>query len=184
VACYGINLNSVSSILEFLDAIRDVVFDAVLYTASTYTVDASEEHAFAEQCTRDMQINTIGALLIGKRVLLRKGSTFIVFGDAGLLIPKPNYSSYLLSKAALDQTIKSLAIERTDTSFLNIKLGPVLPPDDRENKASFYSRNLKRVDEPVEGLIELCMSLIRIDNLGMTGCSINYDGGAYLKQRK
>lgn len=182
-ACYGINLESIPSVFEFLDTVRDIVFDAVLYTASIYTADVSDDHVFTEQCLRDMQVNAIGALLIGKKVRLSNVSTFIVFGDAGLGVPKPLHSSYSLSKTALDQVVKSLAIERINTSFLNIKLGPVLPPDDRGDKESFYSRNLKRVDDHVQGLVELCMSLILIENLGMTGCSISYDGGAYLKRK-
>ena len=178
-----LDLSSSDSVQAFITAQDQMLYDAVLVFASVYEKDPSDIDQYLSRAEHDMRVNTLSQLAILKGLRYQKNSTVLLFGDAGTGTPKPGFSIYTVTKAALSASTKPLAIDLKDTTkVLTLKLGPTLAPSSRPDTASYYAKNLFSVDEPVEGLIDLCHFLIQEKNLGMTGSEISYDGGAYLKR--
>lgn len=182
-----LNLSSVTSIESFIERCHKTRFSAVFVFSSTYKPDELSPGGFLSETFSDFSTNVIGPVLVLKNLVYEKGARVFLFGDAGLSNPKSNYSSYSMSKALLRQSLKSLAVELApkNVSVLEFALGPTLPHEDTtERKKAYRDRNLLRVDDPVDGLIKLCIFIIQTPNVNMTGSTIRYDGGTYLKRHK
>lgn len=181
---YVLDLSDRQAISTFLTEVKDIVFDAVLFFAATYSPDPEGQESYLDQLQSDLQINALSSLQLSKGLSLKPGSTIILFGDAGLSTPKEGYTSYSITKAVVEQITKALAVDLSpNTRVLCFRLGPTYARENHPDRKQYYSKLLINVNDPVEGLVRSLCFYIDESNICMTGSFINYDGGAYLKRR-
>ncbi len=180
---YSLNLSSKSSILEFLKKIEDISFSGVLFFASTHSIDSIDAADFYEQILEDQQVNVFGPCLIARSLKYEKLGRVFFFSDAGLNNPRENYLSYNLSKQSLENINKLLATELHDRAIsVCFALGPVLAPEGTSDINKYYNRNLISTEDITLGLAKYINFIIDESNLSMTGVTLNYDGGTYLRR--
>lgn len=179
---FSVDLKSKDSLRAFIEDVSGIVFDSVIFFSSTYTSDATDTDALLDQYYDDFQCNALSLAYICKNITLSSSSQVIVFGDSGISHPKRNFSSYSLSKLALENIVKILAVELAPYTTVNaIRPGPTLHINPSN---TYYDRYLlqKNTAEPVEGLIALLDFMFNNRQLNMTGSLIDYDGGVYLSR--
>ena len=177
-----VDLAQIAQINTFLNEVSGITFDAVLFFAATYGHDPENSDDYFEAYQKDLQLNAASIVAIAKGVTLADNSKLFVFGDAGLTHPKKGFTSYSISKFAVADIARILAVELApQTSTFCLRLGPTLK-EDASPDGSYYRRSLLRVNSPVDGLVNLLQFLIAERNFNATGCVIDYDGGAYIKR--
>src|SRR3977135_1619591 len=98
---FSVDLKSESSLRELIKDISRIRFDATLFFSSTYSPDSKGKDLIT-QYQDDFLCNALSFAYICKNIKLNSSSQIIAFGDSGLLHPKKNFSSYSLSKLALE----------------------------------------------------------------------------------
>ena len=182
---YQLDFRDQQQVAEFIEFVKGISFDGVLCFASIYTADPQSPAKLAGHLTESIQVNVGSPLQIARGVQYANNSSLIFFGDAGLCLPKQGHTAYSLSKAMVDDMTRLLAIElQPATRVLCFRLGPVQTRPDHPDASRYYGRNLLRVTDPGQGLVNLLLFCIGESNLGMTGACIDYDGGAYLQSRQ
>ncbi len=180
---YKLNLANVVSINTFTDTVASIVFDGLLFFASTYIADPQDKSDMTGRYQSDMFINSTSIAILAKNIHFQPGSKIIVLGDSGISLPKKGYTSYSLSKLALEDIIKLLAVDLApNVSTICIKLGPTLTAYRGTEKELYYDRNLIKVKDPASGLINFINFLLNEPNFNSTGFIVNYDGGTYLRR--
>jgi len=180
---YSLNLNSKSSILEFLKNIKEISFSGVLFFASTYSIDSIDAAGLYEQILEDQQVNVFGPCLIARSLKYEKLGRVFFFSDAGRNNPRENYLSYNISKQSLENINKLLATELHDRAItICFAMGPVLAPEGTSNINKYYNRNLISTGDITLGLARYINFIIDEPNLSMTGVTLYYDGGTYLRR--
>ena len=180
---YHLDLAEIGSVESFVRRIEPISFKAVLFLASTYAKDDMTLKSQFEQSQLDRQVNAISPAIIARHLQFHGalGRVFF-FGDSGLQHPKLHYSSYTFSKHLLDEVVAVTAMELKDKAIsIGVNLGPTLAPGGSD-KAAYYSRNLINVESAALGLVRLIDFMINEPNLNMTGATIQYDGGTYLRR--
>lgn len=179
---FRLDLSDSEHIKRFLVEVADITFDAVLFFAATYAHDPDQEDDYFVAYQKDLQINAASTVTIAKRLSFTDRSKLFVFGDAGLTHPKKGFTAYSISKFAIADICRMLAVELAPrTSTFCFRLGPTLKQDITPND-EYYRRGLIQVDSPVDGLVHLIQFLIHEPNFNATGCVIDYDGGTYIKR--
>ncbi|HSW78115.1 MAG TPA: SDR family oxidoreductase [Candidatus Chromulinivoraceae bacterium] len=180
---FSVDLSNKDSLRTFTKEVSGIAFDSVVFFSSTYTSDAVGLNELLDQYCKDFQCNALSLAYICKNIRLNPSSQVIAFGDSGISHPKRDFSSYSLSKLALEDIIKILAVELAPHTTVNaIRLGPTFSTN--SSSTAYYDRYLvqKTIAEPIEGLIVLLNFMINNKQLNMTGSLIDYDGGAYLSR--
>lgn len=179
---FQLDLSNNEQIKLFLDKVADITFDAVLFFAATYVSDANKNDDYLTAYQKDMQCNAMSVVYISRGLKFADRSKLFVFGDAGLNHPKKGFTSYSISKFAVADVARILAVELAPrTATFCLRLGPTLK-EDASPDDDYYRRGLLEVDKPIEGLVRLLQFLIDEPNFNATGCVIDYDGGAYIKR--
>ncbi len=180
---FKLDLSSVTSINSFIDLVSDITFDGMIIFASTYVADPLTKNEMESRYQSDMFINVTSVAIIAKNINFQAGSKIVVLGDNGTSLPKKGYSSYTLSKLALDEVVKVLAVDLApNVSTICIKLGPTLSNHHLLRNDHYYDKGLIKVKDPTRGLINFINFLINEPNFNTTGSVVNYDGGAYLRR--
>lgn len=178
---FRVDLVDPEQINTFTHKVADITFDAVLFFAASYSHDPDNDNYFAAY-QKDLQLNAASIVSIAKGLKFAEQSKLFVFGDAGLRHPKKGFTAYSISKFAVADVARMLAVELAPrTSTFCLKLGPTLKENVSSDNA-YYRRGLLEIDRPVDGLIHLIQFLIEEPDFNATGCVIDYDGGAYLKR--
>lgn len=180
---YKLDLADIEAVGNFIASIDSIPFKAVLFFASTYSEDDTTPKSRLQQLLLDQRINAIAPATIAQHLQFYDGlGRVLFFGDSGIQHPKPGYSSYTFSKDLLDEVVAITAVELKDRAIsIGINLGPTFAPPSSD-KERYYSRNLIQVAQVPLGLVRLLDFIIDEPNLNMTGTTIAYDGGAYLKR--
>jgi nucleoside-diphosphate-sugar epimerase len=182
---YKLDFRDQQQVAAFIESVKDISFDGVLCFAAVYTADPQDPDHLVKHLNESIQVNVGGQLQIARGIQYADNSSLIFFGDAGLYHPKQGHTAYSLSKSMVDDMTRLLAIElQAATRVLCFRLGPVQPRHDRPDASKYFNRNLLKVADPGQGLINLLLFCIGEPNLGMTGTCIDYDGGAYLQSRQ
>ena len=179
---FTVDLTDSKQISSFLNKVSGIAFDAVLFFAATYNHDPDGNADFLDAYQKDLQLNAVSILAIAKGATLTHGSKLFVFGDAGLEHPKKGFTSYSISKFAVADIARILAVELAPrTATFCLRLGPTLK-ENAPSDGSYYQKGLLQIGRPVDGLVNLIQFLITEPNFNATGCVIDYDGGAYIKR--
>jgi NAD(P)-dependent dehydrogenase (short-subunit alcohol dehydrogenase family) len=179
---YAVNLGDSKQINAFLNQLSGVTFDAVLFFAATYNHDPEDNSNYFDAYQKDLQLNAASIVAISKGLALASGSKLFLFGDAGLEHPKKGFSSYSISKFAIADIARILAVELAPhTATFCLRLGPTLK-EGTPSSDDYYRKGLLEIATPVDGLVNLLQFLIAEPNFNATGCVIDYDGGAYIKR--
>lgn len=183
LAAHKLDLVDSQSVKQFLDSVKDISFDGVLFFASTFSNDMQREQKYEMQIQQDMLINALAPYQIARNLTVSKHARCVFFGDSIIGNPRAGYHSYSLSKHTMEYIVMALAIERRDElTTICFRLGPTMPPEDLPNTdAYFYDRTVIRVPDVPGGLLDYLEFLIDHDNLSVTGAFVDYDGGFYLK---
>jgi len=179
---FQLDLGDNDQIRAFIKRVSAYSFDAVLFFAATYSPDPDNAEDYITAYQKDIQLNAISTVLVARGLQFADNSKVFLFGDAGLGHPKKGHTSYSISKFAVADITRLLAVELAPrTATFCFKLGPTLKATSKQSE-SYYDRNLLKVSDPVKGLVNLLHFLITEDSFNATGCIIDYDGGAYLKR--
>lgn len=180
---FQLDLGDNGQIKLFLKKVTEIKFDAVLFFAATYTPDSGKNDDYLVAYQKDLQCNAMSIMAIAKGLTFADHSKLFVFGDAGLAHPKKGFTAYSMSKFAVADVARMLAVELApQTATFCLRLGPTLKEDTLLMGSDYYGRGLLEIDKPVEGLLHLLQFLIAEPNFNATGCVIDYDGGAYIKR--
>lgn len=178
---FRVDLVDQEQINTFIHKVANITFDAVLFFAASYSHDPDNGDYFAAY-QKDLQLNAASIISIAKGLKFAEQSKLFVFGDAGLRHPKKGFTAYSMSKFAVVDVARMLAVELAPrTATFCLRLGPTLKGDTLPND-TYYLRGLLEIDRPVDGLVHLIQFLIAEPDFNATGCIIDYDGGAYLKR--
>jgi len=147
---FRVDLTDSEQIGIFLNTVSGTAFDAVLFFAATYSPDPKGVDDYLDAYQTDLQLNVASIVAIAKGVTFTDHSKFFVFGDAGLEHPKKGFTSYSISKFAVADLARMLAVELAPhTATFCLRLGPTLkedvPMDD-----SYYQKGLLRTSSPVQ----------------------------------
>ena len=176
------DLGKPDEINNFLQQISQLSFDAVLMFAASYEPDPEISDDYFDTFMKSLQLNSAGPVAIARGVNFAPNSKLFLFGDAGLNHPKKHFTAYSMAKFTVAEATKLLAVELApNTACICLQLGPTLRPSDKP-KGNYYDKCLLKVEDPAAGLVHLLHFLIKEHNLNATGCTINYDGGAYLRR--
>jgi len=179
---YTVDLTEPQQISVLLEKISGIRFDAILFFAATYRRDPESRDDYFAAYQKDLQLNAASIVAIARGVTLADNSKLFMFGDAGLAHPKKGFTSYSMSKLAVADIARMLAVELAPrTSTFCLRLGPTLKKDVSSDDI-YYRKGLLKISKPVDGLINLLKFLIAEPNFNATGCIIDYDGGAYIKR--
>jgi short-subunit dehydrogenase len=177
-----LDLSDKNSVARFIEQEKNKAFSGVFVFASTYEPDHSNTENYFTNAERDITVNVMSPMIILKKLNYEQDATVFLFGDSGTEKPKPNYTSYSISKEVLRAFCKILAVELADSArVILIRLGPTLAPP-TTNPDEYYGKSLRKVSSPTEGLIKYCNFILNEKNFSMTGADITYDGGAYLRR--
>lgn len=181
---FHLDLSDIKSVGHFIEQTAHIPFRAVLFLASAYCEDKEENADFLEQLIAEHQVVSLSPVVIARGLSYAAPmGRVIFFGDAGLLQPKRHFVSYSLSKASLEQTVRSLAVELSDRALcLAFRLGPTFVSDGSNNKDEYYAKNLITVRNVPHGLVKYLHFIINEADLNATGTIIDYDGGTYLRR--
>lgn len=179
---FRLDLSDNEQIKMFLNKIGNITFDAALFFAATYARDPDSHDDYFAAYQKDLQLNAASTMAIARGLAFADRSKLFMFGDAGLAHPKKGFTSYSISKFAVVDVVRMLAVELApQTSTFCLRLGPTLKEGALPND-EYYRKGLLAVGKPVEGLLHLLHFLIAEPNFNATGCVIDYDGGAYIKR--
>jgi short-subunit dehydrogenase len=182
-----LDMHNVDNLTKFMHEIKEIEFKAVIFFASTYTKDQSDSKDYLSQLVSDININVISPTFIAKNLNIKKNELgrIIFLSDSGIKVPKAHYTSYINTKIIIESMIKNLAVEMEKKAIVtSFRLGPTLCDVDVKNKKQYYNKNLINVPDASKGLVEYIEFIINNKNLNITGNSIDYDGGAYIKRSK
>lgn len=180
-----LDLTDEVSVENFVDQQRGKLYAGVFVFAATYEQDSDVYSRYCTQMMRDFTTNTLAPMVILRSLSYEEGGSVFLFGDAGIAHPKEHFMSYTTSKALLEQETRSLAVELAPrgVSVIAFALGPTYPENNDPKKIARYKeRCLLKVADPTEGLVRLSRFLLETPNINITGTTIQYDGGAYLKR--
>lgn len=184
---YKLDLSKPDEVLDFIKTVQPLEFSGVLFFASTYSQDPTDSSDLLAQMLLDQQINAIAPSVMAKSLNYAPQGRIILFGDSGLNTPKRQAMSYSHSKLLLEQTCKLLAVELMDkATCVCFLLGPTMAPEDisEDNKNAYYSRSLNPTKDIPLGLVHYINFILEDDDLNITGSSIYYDGGTYLRRQE
>lgn len=180
---YRLDLTDNTQISDFVNALSGISFDAVLFFAASYSSDPENVDDFLATYQRDLQLSAVSTVAIAKSLSLKNHAKLILFGDAGLGHPKKAHTAYSISKFTVADVARLLAVELApQVSTVCLRLGPTLKADNTSPSATYYDRALLKVADPTAGLVNFIYFLISEHNFNATGCTIDYDGGAYIKR--
>lgn len=166
--------------------------DILVHNASLYGPTPLEDLDPADAAAM-YQVNALGPLLLTARLRtiladspLKGGGCVITLTDIHAQgRPRRNFSSYLMSKAALDEMVECLARDLAPSIRVNaVALGVVAWPEaDAEMSADEQRRYLKRIPLGRPGEPSDAASAVRWLALSapyVTGATIRVDGGRWL----
>jgi len=173
------------AVQNFITQHKETRYIGVLVFSATYESDSDSAPGYYAQMMRDLTINSLAPMTILRSISYDEGARVFLFSDAGLAHPKHRFTSYAASKALLEQQSRSLAVELAPSgaSVITFALGPTYPQSTKaEEIIQYRKRCLITVDDPTKGLVELIRFILETPNINITGTTIQYDGGAYLKR--
>lgn len=189
-SAFQIDLHDPSLIDELTDVLADLPrLDALIHNASSYAPTPLTD-ADAEEAVAHYLVNAVAPLLLSSRLApklaestLAGGGAIVGFSDIHVLgRPRAGYSAYAMSKAALTELIRTLAIELAPKVRVNaVAPGVVAWPDhaDPDEVAAYEARiPLQRPGTP-EDAARLVRWLI-LEATYLTGEIIRLDGGRWL----
>ncbi len=166
--------------------------DILVHNASLYGPTPLEDLDTADAAAM-YQVNALGPLLLTTRLRtiladspLKGGGCVVALSDIHAQgRPRRNFSSYLMSKAALDEMVQCLARDLAPSVRVNsVALGVVAWPEaDAEMSAEEQRRYLRRIPLGRAGEPSDAASAVRWLALSapyITGATIRVDGGRWL----
>lgn len=189
-SAFQIDFHDPSLIDELADVLAELPrLDALIHNASSYAPSPLNE-VDAKEAVGHYLVNAVAPLLLSSRLApklaestLAGGGAIVGFSDIHVLgRPRAGYSAYAMSKAALTELIRTLAIELAPKVRVNaLAPGVVAWPDhaDPDEVAAYEARiPLQRPGTP-EDAARLVRWLI-LEATYLTGEIIRLDGGRWL----
>lgn len=157
--------------------------DALVLSAGNYVSDPFlEESQVAWEESLALNVKANAQLVQCSHGLMNEGASVVMLTCTGTRIPYKHHASYLASKAALKQLMRTAAIELAPRIRVNaVAPGSVLIPDSatpKERERLAQCTLLGDVDHP-EAVVRAVNFLL--SNTYMTGEEIVVDGGATAK---
>lgn len=175
-----------SSVQAVVDKLNGQPLDTLIHNTSLFETDASDAAASWEQAQRLFKIHCILPKLLNEALqtnLQQSSDACIIhLSDIYSDNPNPAYANYCMSKAAVDNLVKSQAKALAPRIRVNaIQPGPILflAEHDEAWRAQVMKETLLRKEGGLEALVKAIEALIH--NNFMTGASLKVDGGRSLR---
>lgn len=188
IALHQVDLADEVSIAGLTDWLRHHIprLDALIHNAGRYHPTPFGS-VTAEETLEHFQVNTLAPLLLTQAVsdlLANSNGCVILFSDIHVLgRPRKNFTAYSLSKAAVNELVRTLARELAPhTRVIGIAPGVVAWPDDvPDEEIRQYEKRipLARSGKPNDAA-QLVRFLISKEAAYLTGTIIRLDGGRHL----
>lgn len=166
--------------------------DVLVHNASIYGPSPLETAA-ADEALRHYKINALGPLLLTKHLAPKLAASTMPGGGAIVAMcdihaserPRKNFVLYNMSKAALEQMVRTLALELAPRVRVNgVAPGAVaFPETGYESDPEMQERYLKRVPLGRVGTVEDAAEAVRwlaLDAKYTTGSIVRVDGGRWI----
>jgi hypothetical protein len=177
---YVLDLSKSISVTKLVKSLEIYKYDGILLFSSIYE---KQEKFNKENFKKILNVNLLNVIQLLYGLKFNNNSKIIFFADNGTSQPKKNYLAYTLSKNMMEECIRFLAVEFSDSSsVIGIGLGPVLTNKKGIDAEKFYSKSLIKVDNPSLGLVNFINFILNEKNFYSTGAILNFDGGTYIKR--
>lgn len=189
-SAFQVDFHDPSLVEELAEALDELPrLDALVHNASSYEASPLDELE-AEEVVGHYLVNAVAPLLLSTRLApklaasdLPGGGAIVGFSDIHVLgRPRENYAAYAMSKAALTEMIRSLAIDLAPKIRVNaIAPGVVAWPEDADPK--MIEEYEARIPLARPGTPEDAAKLVRwliLEASYLTGEIIRLDGGRWL----
>jgi hypothetical protein len=181
---FELDLLDISVIDSFLLKIKNQTFDAILFFASIYRPDESNN---IKNVIEHLNVNCSNNLYLIEQLIvnwnLNLWAKLIFFTDWWTIQPKKSFIAYSLSKWILKSFIKPLATNYEKYIFLGIDVWPVATNKVWDEKQKFIKKSFIRVINPLDGLVNLVNFLLQEENFFSTGAIIDFTGWTYLVRK-
>ena len=177
---YVLDLSKSSSVTKLVKTLEIYKYDGILLFSSIYE---KQEKFEIENFKKILNVNLLNVIQLLYGLKFNNNSKIIFFTDCGISQPKKNYLAYTLSKNMIEDCIRFLAVEFSDSSsVIGIGLGPILTNKKGIDAEKFYSKSLIKVDNPSQGLVNFINFILNEKNFYSTGSILKFDGGTYIKR--
>jgi pteridine reductase len=181
------DLTEESAVCDLVRSVHDRFgrLDVLVNCAAVYKAKRLEEVTAAD-VRHDFEVNLLGTFLCAQQAGLAmvrqpEGGCIVNFGDWALARPYLDYASYFVSKGAISDLTRCMAVElgtRNPRVRVNCVLpGPVLFPPDMpkaEREEAIHSTLVQREGQPVNVAAAV---LFFVENDFVTGVCLPVDGG-------
>ncbi len=193
-ACEPLDLNDLPAVESFADRLaRDLPrLDILVHNASIYAPTPLAA-VTAEDLLRNFRVNAAAPMLLTRALAPRLalshlpgGGAVVAFSDMHVLgRPRRNFGAYAMSKAALTEMVRTLAVDLAPNVRVNaLAPGVVAFPDSGfESDPETQARYLQRVPLKRAGTPQDAASAVRwlaLEATYITGEIIRLDGGRWL----
>lgn len=177
---------ALSGIQAVVDKLSGQPLDILIHNTSLFETDASDAADAWEQAQRLFRIHCILPKLLNESLqanLQQSSNACIIhLSDIYSDNPNPAYANYCMSKAAVDNLVKSQAKTLAPRIRVNaIQPGPILflAEHDEAWRTQVMNETPLRKEGGLEALVKAIEALI--DNDFMTGATLKVDGGRSLR---